>query len=56
MKNYVEKNPKCMLPWSDAELESAKESVRQLLANKLRRKDSDAGNETLNQLDTSTTA
>ena len=56
VKNYVEKNPKCKLPWSDAELESAKESVRQLLANKLRRKDSDAGNETLNQLDTSTTA
>ena len=37
VKEYVEKNAKCKLPWSDTELIAARESVRQLLHNKLQR-------------------
>ena len=37
VRKYVEQNPKCKLPWSDKELKSAQESVRQLLCNKLKR-------------------
>jgi hypothetical protein len=39
VQKYIEQNPKCKLPWSDTELVSAKESVKQLLANKLKKTD-----------------
>lgn len=37
VQRYIEQNPKCKLPWSDNELVSARESVKQLLANKLKK-------------------
>jgi hypothetical protein len=37
VQKYIEQNPKCKLPWSDTELVSARESVKQLLANKLKK-------------------
>lgn len=37
VQKYIEQNPKCKLPWSDSELVSARESVKQLLANKLKK-------------------
>lgn len=39
VQKYIEQNPKCKLPWSDSELISARESVKQLLANKLKKVD-----------------
>lgn len=39
VQRYIEQNPKCKLPWSDNELISARESVKQLLANKLKKAD-----------------
>ena len=36
VKDYIENNPKCKLPWSDKELSTAKESVFQLLNHKIK--------------------
>jgi hypothetical protein len=38
VKEYIELNPKCKLPWSDKELKIAKESVFQLLTHKIKNK------------------
>lgn len=35
VQKYVEKNPKCKLPWSDQELEAARKCVRELIEKKL---------------------
>ena len=35
VKKYVEKNPKCKLPWSDQELIAARKCVRELIEKKL---------------------
>ena len=34
LTNYLENNPKCKLPWSNKELNSAKTCVMQLIINK----------------------
>jgi hypothetical protein len=39
VQRYIEQNPKCKLPWSNNELVSARESVKQLLINKLKREE-----------------
>lgn len=36
IKEYIENNPKCKLPWSDRELNTAKSSVYQLLNHKIK--------------------
>ena len=37
VQKYIERNPKCKLPWSDRELVAARQSVDQLLKNKLKK-------------------
>lgn len=37
VQKYIEQNPKCKLQWSDQELIAARESVKQLLWNKLKK-------------------
>lgn len=36
IKEYIEENPKCKLPWSDMELNTAKDSVNHLLNEKIK--------------------
>jgi hypothetical protein len=36
VKEYVEENPKCKLPWTHKELDDARTSVRDLIDNKLK--------------------
>lgn len=36
VKDYVEQNPKCKLPWTHRELDAARISVRDLIDNKLK--------------------
>jgi len=36
VKDYVENNPKCKLPWTHRELEAARSTVRDLVDNKLK--------------------